>query len=141
MSWGHGRKAAFVIIDDPLKDSLPVCGDPDKWNPYATTAHPEPFLGTVYLICFDRPFHHARHYLGYTENIIGRLERHQSGHGSKLLRAVNEAGIKYGIVRIWEGVDRHFERKLHKRGGNKKLCPICNPKTFATNGRNHEDKV
>lgn len=84
-------------------------------------------MGTVYLIHFDEPFHHARHYLGFCEdgNLAARYERHQAGRGSKLLRAVAAAGIGFEVVRTWEGVDRNFERALKNQRNAPRLCPRC----------------
>lgn len=81
----------------------------------------------VYLIHFDRPYHHARHYLGYTKGPVERrFERHQSGDGARLLRQCNEAGIGYRVVRVWEEGDQALERKLKRmRNTGKKLCPVC----------------
>lgn len=84
-------------------------------------------MDTVYLLHFDRPLAHARHYVGFTTNLEGRLGRHENGRGSRLVDAVLEAGIGYTVVRTWPGRDRHFERKLKKRHNTPQLCPICNP--------------
>ena len=85
--------------------------------------------GLVYLIHFNTPLHHARHYLGFCENgIKQRFERHKASQGAKLLKALNEKGIGYRIVRIWRHVDRNFERSLKNKKSTPKLCPICNPK-------------
>lgn len=81
--------------------------------------------GTVYLIHFDRSFSHARHYIGWTRNLEGRLWYHRNGAGSRLLAAVNRAGIGWHVVRTWEGTG-NFERKLHRRKNSAKLCPVCN---------------
>jgi predicted GIY-YIG superfamily endonuclease len=81
-------------------------------------------MGTVYLIHFDRPYHHARHYLGYTDDLPARLDRHLAGNGGRLLQVVRAAGIGYQVVRAWEG-DRGLERKLKKQKGSPRLCPIC----------------
>ncbi|MBP7735989.1 MAG: endonuclease [Spirochaetes bacterium] len=85
-------------------------------------------MGTVYLIHFNKKLHHARHYLGYAEDVEKREKRHRSGDGSRLLHACNLQGIKYRIVRKWENVDRNFERKLKNRKEGPKLCPVCNKK-------------
>lgn len=45
-----------------------------------------------------------------------------------MLAAASERGIDYHIVRIWEGVDRNFERQLKNRKNHKALCPIVNKK-------------
>ena len=71
----------------------------------------------VYLIHFSKPFHHAQHYIGYTTNehyLKSRLKNHANGTGSKLMKAVNEAGIDYEVVRVWKDGDRNFERRLKK---------------------------
>ena len=80
----------------------------------------------VYLIHFERPLHHARHYIGYCKDgtLPSRLEKHMLGTGSKLMRAVTEAGIQWHVVKTWNG-DRTLERKLHNRHGSQ-LCHICN---------------
>ena len=81
--------------------------------------------GTVYLIHFDTPLHHARHYLGWCNEggLERRLARHRAGNGSKLMRAIKEHGITWKVVRTWEG-DRNLERKLHNIHGSR-LCPVC----------------
>jgi hypothetical protein len=78
----------------------------------------------IYLLHFDRPLHHARHYLGYAADIDKRVARHWAGHGSRLVRAVMQAGIGVKVVCRWDG-DRHLERKLHNRKNSSRLCPIC----------------
>ena len=79
----------------------------------------------IYLLHFDRPFKHARHYLGYARNLQARLDRHDKGQGARLMAAISEAGIKYTVVREWADGDRTLERKLHNRNNNPRLCPIC----------------
>jgi hypothetical protein len=88
-----------------------------------TGLHP-PVARGVYLICFDAPYFHARHYVGYSDNIAQRLEMHRAGHGSPLLAAVLAAGIDWHLVQVWPGADRTFERKLHNRHGSR-LCPLA----------------
>ena len=81
---------------------------------------------TVYLLHFDEPYKHARHYLGYTGNLELRVAEHRNGTGARLMRAVVEAGISFVVARTWEG-DRAFERRLKQRGSAVRLCPICSP--------------
>lgn len=85
----------------------------------------------VYLIHFDTPFYHCRHYLGYASKLDRRLAHHKRGTGSRLLRAVNEAGIGWQVVRTWEG-DGNLEQELKKRKNSRKLCPICNTQSGGT---------
>ncbi len=68
----------------------------------------------VYLIHFDKPYRHAKHYIGYTEeeDVSHRLERHRKGNGARLLQVVVEAGIAFSVVKIWKGLDRETERKI-----------------------------
>jgi len=80
--------------------------------------------GTIYLLHFARPFKHARHYLGWTQDLDARVARHFAGHGSRLMRAVSAAGIGVEIARVWDG-DRNLERSLKRCGGRARICPIC----------------
>jgi hypothetical protein len=87
----------------------------------------------IYLIHFERPYRHANHYLGFVdtsrhpleEALESRLAFHRSGRGSRLLRAVNAAGIGWSVVRVWEEGTRTDERRLKGRSSTR-LCPICN---------------
>lgn len=85
--------------------------------------------GTVYLVHFDRPLRHARHYLGYVsggdDRLAARIDRHRAGDGAKLLRAIGLLGIGWRVVRTWPGGSRTFERRLKKRKRAAKLCPVC----------------
>jgi predicted GIY-YIG superfamily endonuclease len=81
-------------------------------------------IGTVYLIHFDQPFKHARHYIGWTMDITKRVWAHENGRGSRLLKIVAAAGIAFQVVRTWEG-DRKFERKIKRRKDSPKMCPVC----------------
>jgi hypothetical protein len=78
----------------------------------------------IYLLHFDRPYKHARHYIGYTDNLEARLQRHRSGQGARLIEVIISVGINFVLARVWQG-DRYFERKLHNRKNSKFLCPIC----------------
>jgi hypothetical protein len=89
----------------------------------------------VYLVHFERPYKHARHYVGFTEGTLAaRFARHRSlaprRRGSALLRAVLLAGIAFKVVRTWPG-DRVRERQL-KSSGHARRCPVCQGRmTFA----------
>lgn len=81
----------------------------------------------IYLIHFNKPLHHARHYIGYTKSaksLPDRLATHRAGDGARILRALNEHGIHYEIVRTWTG-DRKLERKLKKQKNSGRMCPVC----------------
>lgn len=81
---------------------------------------------TVYLIHFDTPYKHARHYLGYAEDLAERIERHRKGNGSRLMQVIGAAGIAWQLVRVWPG-DRKLERQLKNQKNAPRLCPVCNP--------------
>lgn len=80
--------------------------------------------GTVYLLHFDRPFSHARRYMGWTGGRLqDRLDRHRSGDGANLLGHVTDAGIGWTLSRSSTG-DRHRERQVTRRGGHSRKCHI-----------------
>jgi predicted GIY-YIG superfamily endonuclease len=84
--------------------------------------------GTVYLVHFDSPYHHARHYMGFTDDLDVRIKRHRSGDGSRLLRALKIAGIGWRVAVTWKG-DRSLERLLKNRKNSPQLCPVCRGET------------
>ena len=74
--------------------------------------------GTVYLLHFDQPYKHARHYVGWTaRNVKRRLAEHEAGRGARLLAVVREAGIGWQLARLWPG-GRARERQLKRQGGH-----------------------
>ena len=77
-----------------------------------------------YLIHFDQPYKHARHYLGSTRDLERRLERHRDGSGARLLQVLNQQGIGYTVARTWEG-GRAKEIELKAQKNAPRLCPIC----------------
>lgn len=82
---------------------------------------------TVYLIHFDQPYHHARHYLGVAHNVETRLNQHLRGKqagGARLMEVVNQAGITWRLARTWDG-GRKLEKRLKGWNNGCRLCPIC----------------
>jgi len=80
--------------------------------------------GTVYLLHFTEPYHHAKHYMGWTENLPARLALHTEGRGARLVEVVIGQGIGFVLARTWQG-DRFLERKLKGRRMAPRYCPIC----------------
>jgi predicted GIY-YIG superfamily endonuclease len=78
----------------------------------------------VYLLHFDAPYKHARHYLGFTDNLEQRLEAHRTGAGARLIQVITGVGIGFILARTWQG-DRNFERALKKRRCMPRYCPLC----------------
>ena len=83
-----------------------------------------PETGTVYLLHFDAPYRHARHYVGYTDNLPRRLEEHRKGTGARLMEVIKDAGIGFTVARTWAG-DRATERRKKRSGSRALLCPLC----------------
>lgn len=82
--------------------------------------------GVVYLLHFERPYKHARHYVGYTSKGLNeRLERHRAGGGARLLEVITEAGITFELARTWRPGTRALERQIKRRHDAPKMCPIC----------------
>jgi hypothetical protein len=78
--------------------------------------------GTIYLLHFARPYRHARHSLGFAEDLERRLAQHR---GARLVQVVLGAGIGFEVARTWDG-DRRLERRLkNQRNAPARLCPIC----------------
>jgi predicted GIY-YIG superfamily endonuclease len=80
--------------------------------------------GTVYLLHFDRPYRHARHYVGWAADLDARLVEHASGAGARLLAVVHAAGIGWTLARTWPGT-RTRERQIKRQGGASWCCPMC----------------
>jgi hypothetical protein len=84
--------------------------------------------GHVYVLHFDRPVSHARHYIGWA--IRGGLERrigeHRSGNGksSPLVRALLANGGDFQVAAVIDG-DRFLERRMKNQKNGSRHCPIC----------------
>lgn len=78
----------------------------------------------VYLLHFERPYRHARHYSGFAQNLSWRIKHHRNGTGARLTQVIKENGIRFAVVKVWPGEGRTYERKV-KRRGNARLCPVC----------------
>ena len=93
--------------------------------------------GTIYLLHFDQPYKHAKHYLGWASDLDARLAQHADGSGARLLQVARDAGIGWQLARTWPG-DRYRERQLKNQGGRSRMCPVCKhntPKETAVDGQ------
>lgn len=85
----------------------------------------KPLTGNkVYLIHLDTPLHHVRHYVGFSENLPGRIQKHRNGQGAAFMKAIAKEQISWHMSRIWDG-DRTFERMLRDQHNASHLCPTC----------------
>lgn len=92
---------------------------------------------TVYLLHFKQPLAHGKspagnpmvtqHYVGFTDDLIGRLLAHAEGRGARLLQVIQERGIGFQLARTWDGGTRKLERKIKNCKNTRRLCPVCNP--------------
>lgn len=78
----------------------------------------------VYLIHFTQPYHHARHYIGFTADLPRRIAEHQRDY-LHLMGAVNAAKIPWVVAKVWPDGDRELERRLKRWKGAGQFCPIC----------------
>ncbi len=100
--------------------------------------------GCVYLLHFDRPYHHAQHWLAATgrplPDVLAALRAGLIPDGSGrrreggLLAAVHRAGITLHLADVWETAteaDAWQLLKQIKRQGHRgpAICSICSPGT------------
>jgi predicted GIY-YIG superfamily endonuclease len=81
-------------------------------------------MSTIYLLHLDKPLRHAKHYVGFADDLEARLERHANGSGARMLAVCRERGISWQLARTWTG-DRKFERWLKRKKGAAWFCPVC----------------
>lgn len=86
----------------------------------------------LYLLHFDRPYKHAKHYLGYARDVPTlhqRVDQHYEasygdGKHHRLMQAVRRAGISFTLARVWDEGTRADEKKK-KQNGHARRCPLC----------------
>lgn len=90
----------------------------------------------VYLLHLDQPYCHARHYLGWSNQLLTRLREHVAGgsRSTALLQAVAEEHIGWRLVRLWRfpsvGEGLRFEARLKRQHASHLVCPVCHPEDF-----------
>lgn len=95
----------------------------------STPAIDEPVLegAGLYLLHFEPAYRHARHYLGYADDIPRRIGEHlrSTSRSSPLVRAAIAAGSLVVVARTFPGCDRTEERRMKRNHGHARFCPIC----------------
>lgn len=90
-------------------------------------------IGTIYLLHFDAPFSHAKHYTGWARHLEARIRHHRNGtSGAKLMDALHAAGIGFQVAKTEYGT-RTRERQLKQHGATRR-CPICQSAPAAQEG-------
>lgn len=81
----------------------------------------------LYLLHLEPGYLHARHYLGYADEISRRVREHRAlgARSSPLVAAAIRAGSHVHLARVWPGGTRTLERRLKRGGGLSRHCPVC----------------
>ena len=84
----------------------------------------------LYVIHFDRPYKHAKHYTGIAIDVEKRMKEHSGGYGAKLMKAIkeNNIGFRYNIIGEYPDYSsaKSEEKRLKTKVKQpKKYCPIC----------------
>lgn len=117
------QKGVRRIYEAPADEFAQACKDRARSNEGKIAKNQ--LVGDVYLLHFNQPYQHARHYLGWAEDAERRIEEHRNGKGSRLMQVVRNAGIDFRVAKIWHNQSREFERRLKNQGGLSRQCPIC----------------
>lgn len=84
----------------------------------------------VYVIHFDKPYKHAKHYTGIAINVEARMKKHRSGQGARLMKIIKEHNIGFQYSIIKEGLtfseahayEKYLKTKIKKP---QRYCSIC----------------
>lgn len=82
----------------------------------------------VYVLHFDPPYKHARHYIGFVKDkhrIRERICEHLSGQGSPLIKAALAAQHQISLAHFWRSAPRTFETRLKRRADTPAWCRSC----------------
>lgn len=85
-------------------------------------------MAYIYILHFDTPLAHARHYTGCCENLLARLTRHANGAGSRLTRELVAQGIEWrlgGLMQTSKRQMRILERRLKDHAHSNRYCEVC----------------
>ena len=86
-------------------------------------------IGVIYLLHFDQPYRHAKHYTGWTEDLLDRLDRHAAGAAP----AWSRSSGKPGSASPWSASAKapaRTERAIKNAGGAARYCPACTPQPW-----------
>lgn len=83
--------------------------------------------GWIYVLHFDPPYAHAKHYVGFAEQPDKRIQEQLTSTGrrpSPLVRAAVASGARVLVVACFRGT-RDEERRLKDGGTACRFCPLC----------------
>ena len=78
----------------------------------------------IYLIHFQTPFMHCKHYLGYCadDRLEKRIYEHFNAPRVALMQMIKRKGIPWEVARLMEG---GRDREAHLKYQIKKIAPYC----------------
>ena len=84
----------------------------------------------VYVIHFNKPYKHAKHYTGIAKNVPKRMKEHKGGYGARLLRVLkdNNIGFRWNIIveyPTFSEAKQHEKKLKTKIKKPQRYCPIC----------------
>lgn len=93
----------------------------------------------LFLLHFDPPYHHARHYIGYAVGTgRGRAYAKAVASGTaigphELVMAAQWSGCEISVVDVFVGEGRTLQRRMRAAHGLSRFCRIC-----IERGENHK---
>lgn len=98
----------------------------------------------VYVLHFDTPYKHAKHYTGIAVNVERRVREHRRGAGAKLTKVLKENNIefKWKMLKEYETFSeaKNEEKRLKEKVKNAKhYCPYCKAERNKTNGLSRQE--
>lgn len=84
----------------------------------------------VYVLHFDEPYKHAKHYTGIAKNVEKRVQHHRNGTGARLTQVLkeNDIGFRYNVIAEFltyseaKTEEKRLKTKVKKP---QRYCPIC----------------
>lgn len=92
-------------------------------------------MAWIYVLHFDAPLSHARHYTGCTNHLPHRLLAHARGAGARLTRVLLDKQIPWQLAaayRVSNTEMRTCERKIKDQHHGPRFCPLCQGENTAT---------
>ncbi len=84
-----------------------------------------PWVEVNYLLHFTPPYRHARHYLGFADDLPRRLRRQATGRGANLVAVALAAGCSFELVWLRLGSRDDERRWKNQKAAPRLLCPVC----------------